>query len=96
MRPADFNQPIISESMHSHENVGSTICCQVGSKLSLISYVRVYNLNGVLNVVSDFVIFAIPIWPVLQLQMPLRRKAHLLVVFCLGFLCVFNEMAYTL
>lgn len=46
------------------------------------------NLNGVMNVVTDFAIFAIPVWPVMQLQMPRRRKAQLLGVFCLGFLYV--------
>ncbi|OAL49913.1 hypothetical protein IQ07DRAFT_644183 [Pyrenochaeta sp. DS3sAY3a] len=45
----------------------------------------VFNLNSVMNMVTDFAIFAIPIRPVLHLQMPRRRKLHLLAVFCLGF-----------
>ncbi|CAG5169053.1 uncharacterized protein ALTATR162_LOCUS6991, partial [Alternaria atra] len=47
--------------------------------------VSVFRLNGGMNIATDFAIFAIPIWPVTQLHMPLRRKAHLLAVFCLGF-----------
>ncbi|KAH7361183.1 hypothetical protein BKA66DRAFT_211313 [Pyrenochaeta sp. MPI-SDFR-AT-0127] len=45
----------------------------------------VFNMNAVVNMITDFLIFAIPIWPVIKLQMPLRRKVHLLAVFCLGF-----------
>lgn len=45
----------------------------------------VFTLNGSMNIATDFAIFAIPIWPVVQLHMPLRRKLNLLGVFCLGF-----------
>ncbi|KAH7082002.1 hypothetical protein BKA63DRAFT_589914 [Paraphoma chrysanthemicola] len=45
----------------------------------------VVNLNSIMNIITDFGIFAIPIWPVMHLQMPMRRKMHLLAVFCLGF-----------
>ncbi|KAH7084758.1 hypothetical protein BKA63DRAFT_430589 [Paraphoma chrysanthemicola] len=45
----------------------------------------VFRLNGGMNIATDFAIFAIPIYPVAQLHMPMRRKVHLLGVFCLGF-----------
>lgn len=47
-----------------------------------------------MNIATDFAIFAIPIWPVTQLHMPLKRKAHLLAVFCLGFLYVFISTTF--
>lgn len=46
-----------------------------------------------MNMITDFGIFAIPILPVLRLQMPRRRKLHLLGVFCLGFLYVIETWA---
>lgn len=48
-----------------------------------------------MNMVTDFAIFAIPISPVLHLQMPRRRKLHLLAVFCLGFLYAIRTQAST-
>ncbi|KAF2830025.1 hypothetical protein CC86DRAFT_179093 [Ophiobolus disseminans] len=45
----------------------------------------VFNLNSIINIITDFAIFAIPIWPVMNLQMPRRRKMNLVAVFGLGF-----------
>ncbi|KAF2027850.1 hypothetical protein EK21DRAFT_39709, partial [Setomelanomma holmii] len=45
----------------------------------------VFTLNGTMNIATDFAIFAVPIWPVARLQMPFRRRMHLLAVFSLGF-----------
>lgn len=47
---------------------------------------RIYNFNAIMNIITDFAILLIPIWPVLQLQINKKRKIHLLVVFCLGFM----------
>jgi len=62
--------------------------------LSLVNYAEpsnsVFSLIGIMNLVTDFAIFAIPIRPVLKLNLPKRRKMNLLAVFCLGFLCVIS------
>ncbi|KAH7131837.1 hypothetical protein B0J11DRAFT_428035 [Dendryphion nanum] len=51
----------------------------------------VLNVNAVMNIVTDFMIFLIPCRPVVKLQMANKQKAHLLIVFCLGFFaCVIS------
>ncbi|KAF2689367.1 hypothetical protein K458DRAFT_462316 [Lentithecium fluviatile CBS 122367] len=45
----------------------------------------VWYLTSSMNIVTDFLIFIIPIIPVLKLQMGVKKKALLLCLFCLGF-----------
>lgn len=43
--------------------------------------------NSVLNIVTDFAIFLLPLPSIVGLRMHWRRKAGLLLVFALGFVC---------
>lgn len=44
------------------------------------------DLTSCMNILTDFMVFIIPIVPVLKLQMRTRQKLLLLALFCLGFL----------
>lgn len=44
------------------------------------------DLTSCMNILTDFMVFVIPIVPVLKLQMRTRQKLLLLALFCLGFL----------
>lgn len=46
----------------------------------------VWYLTSCMNIVTDFMIFLIPVFPVLKLQMGSKQKGMLLGLFCLGFL----------
>lgn len=52
-----------------------------------------FTTNAVMNMVTDFIVFLIPIQPVLQLRINRKRKMHLLAVFCLGLMCVLTIIA---
>ncbi|KAF2639176.1 hypothetical protein P280DRAFT_55674 [Massarina eburnea CBS 473.64] len=45
----------------------------------------VWYLTSILNIVTDFMIFIIPVSPVLKLQLRVGQKIMLLCLFCLGF-----------
>ncbi|KAF2744936.1 hypothetical protein M011DRAFT_448271 [Sporormia fimetaria CBS 119925] len=49
-----------------------------------IANATVLLVNAVVNIATDFMIFLIPVQPVLNLRMSIRRKAQILLVFCLG------------
>ncbi|KAF2116650.1 hypothetical protein BDV96DRAFT_645067 [Lophiotrema nucula] len=53
----------------------------------------VWYLTSSMNIVTDFIIFVIPIIPVLKLQMRTRQKVLLLGLFCLGFLQVSSHFS---
>ncbi|KAH8712056.1 hypothetical protein GQ44DRAFT_425487 [Phaeosphaeriaceae sp. PMI808] len=58
-----------------------------------IDTIGVFSVNAVMNMVTDFVIFLLPIWPVIQLQINWKRKAYLLVVFCFGLVaCIISTV----
>lgn len=48
----------------------------------------VWYLTSVMNIVTDFMIFGIPIIPVVRLRVGRSRKYLVLCLFCLGFLYV--------
>ncbi|KAF2005227.1 hypothetical protein P154DRAFT_355700 [Amniculicola lignicola CBS 123094] len=50
-----------------------------------IDSLPVWYLTSCMNIVTDFIIFAIPVVPVAKLQMRARQKVLLLGLFCLGF-----------
>ncbi|KAF2659433.1 hypothetical protein K491DRAFT_675652 [Lophiostoma macrostomum CBS 122681] len=50
-----------------------------------IDSLPVWYLTSSMNIITDFMIFIIPIMPVLKLQMRTRQKILLLCLFCLGF-----------
>ena len=43
-----------------------------------------YMATGIFNVVSDFAILVLPIWPVWKLQMPRRKKIMISAIFATG------------
>ena len=43
-----------------------------------------YQATGVFNVISDFAILIVPIYPIWKLQMPLKRKLMMIAVFATG------------
>ncbi|KIH93894.1 hypothetical protein SPBR_06033 [Sporothrix brasiliensis 5110] len=45
----------------------------------------VWYLTSIMNIVTDFVLFLVPIPAVRQLRLPLRQKALVMSLFCLGF-----------
>lgn len=47
-----------------------------------------FMISGVFNVLSDFFILAFPLWAIWHLQMPLKRKFGVSVVFATGVLYV--------
>lgn len=46
----------------------------------------VWYLTSAMNIVTDFLIFGIPIIPVIRLRISRSKKYLLLCLFCLGFL----------
>lgn len=61
-----------------------------------INSLAVFTTNAVMNMVTDFIVFLIPIQPVLQLRINRKRKMHLLAVFCLGLIaCTISVVRLT-
>ncbi|KAF2749001.1 hypothetical protein M011DRAFT_475753 [Sporormia fimetaria CBS 119925] len=52
----------------------------------------IWYLTSGMNIVTDFLIFGIPIHPVLQLRISKRKKLLLLGLFCLGFFTCFISL----
>ncbi|KAF2712012.1 hypothetical protein K504DRAFT_363733, partial [Pleomassaria siparia CBS 279.74] len=51
----------------------------------------VWYLTSVMNIITDFMVFTIPVYPVVKLQMRMRQKMLLLALFGLGFFtCVIS------
>lgn len=42
--------------------------------------------TGLFNIISDFAILLLPIWPIWKLQVPLKKKLKILAVFATGVL----------
>ena len=40
--------------------------------------------TGVFNVISDFIILIVPIFPIRKLQMPFKRKMMMIAIFATG------------
>jgi len=53
-----------------------------------LSTLRVWYTSSAMSIVTDFLIFLIPLPSVLKLQLPKRQKTMISGVFCLGFLYV--------
>ena len=53
-----------------------------------ISSIMVWYLTSIMNIVTDFVIFLVPIPAIHNLALPLRQKLLVMSLFCLGFLYV--------
>ena len=52
-----------------------------------------YQITGIFNIISDFAIFIIPIWPVWKLQLPRGKKLGIIAVFATGLLdCITSIM----
>jgi hypothetical protein len=56
----------------------------------------VWYLTSCMNIVTDFMIFAIPIVPVIKLRIGNKQKGLLLALFCLGFLYVHESIRVAL
>jgi hypothetical protein len=50
-----------------------------------------FMISGVFNVLSDFFILVFPLWAIWHLQMPLKRKFSISVVFATGALYVLTS-----
>ncbi len=46
----------------------------------------VWYLTSIMNIVTDFIIFTVPIPAIRNLRLPLRQKILVMSLFCLGFL----------
>ena len=67
--------------------LGASLVHQDGHNLSKCERLRLYNIfMSVFGVVLDLAIFALPIRPVLELQMSLRQKLRALAVFATAML----------
>ena len=53
-------------------------------KMHCIDTVILNNSYGISDVIIDILIFAMPVWPVLRLQMSAQRKIAVLSIFALG------------
>jgi hypothetical protein len=49
---------------------------------SLLTGTRIFKLNAVMNMGTDFCILLVPVRPVLRLQVHKLRKMYLLIVLC--------------
>jgi hypothetical protein len=43
-------------------------------------------IHALTNIVLDFVIFALPIWQLWSLNLSKKKKIHVVLMFCVGFL----------
>lgn len=49
-----------------------------------INITALYQSSGVINVLTDFAILFLPMKPIWNLQMPLRRKISMIAIFATG------------
>lgn len=52
----------------------------------------VYFTNAGFNILTDFIIFGLPLPILSQLQLPRKQKWLLILLFCIGFMYVFNYL----
>src|SRR5690242_4996693 len=45
----------------------------------------IYYLTSIMNIITDFIIFTVPLPAIGGLHLPLRQKVLVMLIFCLGF-----------